>query len=137
MNSIFYIKKSHKNAKIESLYTVATMSVVNCKVKYIRPKYNNLREWMEDPNNVYIERKGVVFIDGARFPNHETIFANPFKIGKDGTRDEVIAKYREYIMGELAKNKDLLIGLKGKNLGCWCAHEPCHGDILMELINKN
>ena len=113
------------------------MSVVNCKVKYIRPKYNNLMEWMKDPNNVYIGRKGVVFIDGVRFPNHSSIFANPFKIGKDGTRDEVLTKYREYIMGEFAKNKDLFTELKGKNLGCWCAPEPCHGDILMELIYKN
>ena len=24
------------------------MSVVNCKVKYIRPEYNNLKEWMND-----------------------------------------------------------------------------------------
>ena len=40
---------------------------VNVKVKYIRPFYNNLKEWMEDENNVYIGRKGVVFIDGKRF----------------------------------------------------------------------
>lgn len=44
------------------------MSVVNCKVKHIRPKYNNLEEWIKDENNVYIGRKGVVFIDEKRFP---------------------------------------------------------------------
>jgi hypothetical protein len=44
------------------------MSVVNCKVKYIRPEYNNLKEWMNNPNNVYIGREGVVFIDKKRFP---------------------------------------------------------------------
>jgi hypothetical protein len=44
------------------------MSVVNCKVQYIRPKYNNLKEWMNDPNNIYIGRGGVVFIDKKRFP---------------------------------------------------------------------
>lgn len=32
------------------------MSVVNVKVGNIRPKYSNLREWMEDPTNVYIGR---------------------------------------------------------------------------------
>ena len=26
--------------------------------------------------------------------------------------------------------------LKGKNLGCWCYPEKCHGDVLIELINK-
>ena len=28
------------------------MSVVNCKVKYIRPQYNDLEEWAKDDNNV-------------------------------------------------------------------------------------
>ena len=36
------------------------MSVVNCKVKFIRPKYNNLEEWTRDENNVYIGRAGVL-----------------------------------------------------------------------------
>ncbi len=26
-----------------------------------------------------------------------SVWANPFKIGRDGTRDEVIAKYRTYL----------------------------------------
>ncbi len=25
--------------------------------------------------------------------------------------------------------------MKGKNLGCWCAPEPCHGNILLELLS--
>jgi hypothetical protein len=29
-----------------------------------------------------------------------------------------------------------LIKLKGKNLGCWCKPDKCHGDILLEIINK-
>ena len=28
--------------------------------------------------------------------------------------------------------------LKGKVLGCWCKPKPCHGDMLIELIeNQN
>ena len=30
------------------------MSVVNCKVKYIRPIYHNLKEWIEDENNILL-----------------------------------------------------------------------------------
>jgi hypothetical protein len=26
--------------------------------------------------------------------------------------------------------------LKGKVLGCWCAPEACHGDILSEFANR-
>jgi len=45
------------------------MSVENVKVKFIRQKgYDNLEKWMDDPNNEYIGRPGVVFIDNKRFP---------------------------------------------------------------------
>ena len=119
------------------------MSVVNCKVKYIRPEYKNLKEWIEDDNNVYIGRSGIVFIlneetnKKERFPKKSSKFANPYKVGKDGTREEVIQKYEFYIKKKL--NVDLvlrqeLIEMKGKNLGCWCHPEPCHGDVLLELI---
>ena len=37
--------------------------VVNVKVSNIRPKYKHLKEWIQDSNNVYIGRKGIVFID--------------------------------------------------------------------------
>ena len=113
------------------------MSVSNCKVKYIRPTYNNLKEWMDDVNNVYIGRAGVVFIDKQRFPKTSSNFANPFKIGKDGDRDDVIKKYKVYITEKLENNislKNELLTLKGKNLGCWCHPEPCHGDVLLEIL---
>ena len=66
------------------------MSVVNVKVGNLRPKHNNLKEWMQEEGNVYIGRKGVVFIEGKRFPTESSDFANPYKIGKDGSREQVI-----------------------------------------------
>ena len=60
------------------------MPVVNCKV--IRPKYNNLKEWMEDDNNCYIARGGVLFIDNERFSKASSKFCNIFKVGKDGNK---------------------------------------------------
>jgi hypothetical protein len=62
-------------------------------------------------------------------------WGNPFVIGIDGTRSEVIEKYREWILTQ----PDLLNSLhelKGKTLGCWCAPKRCHGDILEEMANK-
>jgi hypothetical protein len=62
-------------------------------------------------------------------------WGNPFVIGKDGTREEVIEKYEEY----LRNNLDLLAALpelKGKVLACWCAPAACHGDILLRLANE-
>ena len=114
------------------------MSVVNCKVKFIRPKYKNLEEWIKDENNVYIGRAGIVFINKERFPKKSSPFCNIFKVGRNGTRDEVIEKYRVYIIRKIEDEPSLnniLKNMKGKNLGCWCHPEPCHGDILLELIN--
>ena len=62
-------------------------------------------------------------------------WGNPFKIGRDGNRQEVIAKYKKYILA----NKKLLQDireLKGKTLGCWCHPKLCHGDVLCELVNE-
>lgn len=114
------------------------MSVVNCKCAHIRPRYQNLKEWMADPQNVYIGRAGVVFVDKVRFPKQASIFGNPYKIGADGDRDEVIAKYKEYIVKKIAASdvyKKQLLALKGKTLGCWCKPDACHGDVLIELIS--
>ncbi len=116
-----------------------TTTVVNCKVKYIRPKYDNLEEWINDKDNVYIARAGVVFVNKKRYPPSSSKFANPFKIGKDGTREEVIIKYRNHITNKVENDKsfkDELLSLKGKKLGCWCHPLECHGDILVELIEK-
>ena len=116
------------------------MTSINCKVANIRPNYANLKEWMDDENNEYVGRSGVVFIDKQRFPKESSQFANPYKIGKDGPRDEVLNKYKKYITDKLSTDEFLrkeLIKLKGKNLGCWCKPENCHADILIELLNNN
>lgn len=62
------------------------MSVVNVKVANLRPHYNNLREWMQDEDNVYIGRKGVVFIDGKRFLVNRPTSLIPTKSARMGPR---------------------------------------------------
>ncbi|CAF0867800.1 unnamed protein product [Adineta ricciae] len=62
-------------------------------------------------------------------------WGNPFVIGKDGDRDDVIRKYRNWIM----RQADLLARIKpelqGKRIACWCKPEACHGDVLAELAD--
>lgn len=67
-----------------------------------------------------------------------THWGNPFVIGKDGNRQQVIEKYRNWIcepaqqhMVDYARKV-----LTGKTLGCWCAPKPCHGDVLKELCER-
>ena len=64
-----------------------------------------------------------------------SIWGNPFEIGKNGTREEVIQKYREWVVTQ-PKIMNSLHLLRGKILGCWCKPKACHGDVLEELANK-
>ena len=66
-----------------------------------------------------------------------SVFGNPFRGGRDGTRDEVIEKYRVWLLRRLktdAKFRAQVDALKGKALGCWCAPARCHGDVLVEYL---
>ena len=65
-------------------------------------------------------------------------FGNKFRIGKDGTREEVIEKYRKWLWDEIRKGRvtiEELIALDGETLGCYCKPLACHGDVLVEAIN--
>lgn len=62
-------------------------------------------------------------------------WGNPFLIGRDGTREEVIEKYRQWILTQPQLMNDLK-ELKNKTLGCWCRPLLCHGDVLVELVNQ-
>lgn len=64
-----------------------------------------------------------------------TLGGNPFVIGKDGTREEVIQKFEKYLLSN-SELMQKLPELKGKTLGCFCSPYPCHGDILLNLANK-
>ena len=61
-------------------------------------------------------------------------WANPFRIGRDGTREQVIAKHKRW----LPTQPHLIAALgelRGQTLGCHCAPEACHCDTLLELAN--
>lgn len=75
----------------------------------------------------------------------ESIWANPYRIPRDGGRTEVIEKFCAYILNRpdlLARLPELV----GKTLGCWCAptregvtaNDPlvCHGQVLCELVDQ-
>lgn len=61
-------------------------------------------------------------------------WGNPFYIGQDGTRAEVIRKYEEWILQQ-PELLSSLSELKGKRLGCHCKPQACHGDVLAKLAD--
>lgn len=60
-------------------------------------------------------------------------WGNPFEIGKDGTREEVCAKYLGYLL-ESSELLAALPSLVGKTLGCYCSPKLCHGDIIIHVM---
>lgn len=64
-------------------------------------------------------------------------WGNPFVIGKDGTREEVIAKYKLYLWQQIRSgvvSKEKLISLDNKRLGCFCKPQACHGDVIASAV---
>lgn len=62
-------------------------------------------------------------------------WGNPYEIGRDGSRQEVVDKFERHILTDpifLARAKR---ELKGKDLVCWCKPLACHGDIFLRLVN--
>ena len=80
------------------------------------------------PYDVYI---------GRNIPVKKSPYANPFKIGPHGSRDESIAKYREWLLAQPELVERARKELKGKVLGCWCKPEDRHGDVLVEIIGNH
>ena len=86
--------------------------------------YNQRNRLFRSLNGVYVGRGR-----GSRW-------GNPFREGRDGTREEAIAKFEEYAIKRLGREPNWLEPLRGKDLICWCAPKPCHADVLLRLANK-
>ncbi len=75
-------------------------------------------------------------------------WGNPFKIGKDGTRQEIIQKYRVWFLTGTESRKvgryivdprslrEHIHELRGFNLACCPAGLPCHADFLLAQSNQ-
>ncbi len=80
-----------------------------------------VKHWKRDGADVYIGRPSA--------------FGNPFHIGRDGTREEVIEKYRTWLRANPYLMRLARRELIGRTLGCWCAPHACHGDELALVAN--
>lgn len=75
-------------------------------------------------------KRGIYDVYGGR----PGALGNPFVVGRDGTREQVIARFEEHLLVTPALLA-LLPDLRGKIIGCWCAPRPCHCDVLAWYAN--
>ena len=107
-------------------------SIINIKkANLVKLGYKDLEDWISYPDHIYIGRNMDMYVKGST----QSKWYNPFTVKKHG-RSGCLKMYREYIESN-QELLDQLSELEGKTLGCWCAPEACHGDILIELINGN
>jgi len=62
-------------------------------------------------------------------------WGNPYYIGVDGTREQVIAKFRAWVKTQPELIERARRELRGKTLGCWCKPFICHGDVWVEIVD--
>ena len=75
-----------------------------------------------------------------------SLLGNPFVLGKDGNREEVIAEYKDYLKRAIEENEKVRaefetikeLSTKGDVfIVCWCAPKKCHGDVIKQMIEDN
>ncbi len=73
-----------------------------------------------------------------------SVLGNPFAIGRDGDREEVIARYRAWLWDQVAARNEVfaeLVKIKGMAergevyLVCWCKPLACHGDVVKACVD--
>jgi len=73
---------------------------------------------------------------GSVYIGRGSEFGNQFKIGVDGTRAEVVEKYRGWFLEKMREPafRRSIWELEGKRLVCFCAPRACHGDVIKEWL---
>jgi Domain of unknown function (DUF4326) len=93
----------------------------------------NLKGHRDDPDYADVVYVGRAMHRGG-WHLKQSPLASPFSPGRDGTREEVVAKYRTYLLSR-PELLGLVPGLKGRRLGCWCGPKPCHAEVIAEIAD--
>ena len=85
------------------------------------------------PRIVNLKHEPGAVARGAVRIDRRTRWGNPYRIGPDGTRDEVIARYRAHLWRRIRSGEIALADLAaidGCVYACWRHPRPCHGTVL-------
>jgi hypothetical protein len=69
--------------------------------------------------------------EGTVYVGRPSQWGNPFVIGRDGDRGQVIERYRLEVLPYVD-----LQPLVGRHLVCWCSPLPCHADVLLAEVSR-
>lgn len=86
------------------------------------PRVLNKRSDQIPPDAVYVGRPSK--------------YGNPWRAGRDGTREEVVARYKQWLMSYPARVREIQFELQGKDLACWCTPLLCHAEVLLRVANS-
>lgn len=97
----------------------------------IKPKVIHIsqvpKDWKTNDQYVYIGRSG---------KGMSGYFGNPIRLPAGSNRGATLEAFKEYAIARIeedAEYREAVKNLSGKHLVCFCAPQPCHGDILAEL----
>jgi hypothetical protein len=83
-------------------------------------------------------------LPGQAYVGRPSPLGNPYALGRDGNREEVIGKYRQWLWDQLQQPNSpqerelrrlLALAVAGKlELLCWCAPLPCHAEVVRRAL---
>lgn len=77
---------------------------------------------------------------GAVYIGRPSIYGNPYMIGRDGDRQQVIRKFEEYFDARISDDPKFAEAVErlreAKALVCFCAPENCHGDVIVLYLSR-
>lgn len=88
--------------------------------------------------DVYVGRATSAHLATAE-DGHDGYFGNDFQIGIDGTREDVVAMHEILFWLRVESDpeyREEVDALHGCSLGCFCAPERCHADVIAEYLNR-
>ena len=86
-----------------------------------------------------VNKRGHVSTINDEYIGRPSMGGNPFIIGPDGTREEVITKFEIYARERMKIDPVFAAyvrSLEGKTLVCFCKPRACHGDVLSMLTEE-
>ena len=82
--------------------------------------------------------------DRGVYVGRPTPLGNPYEIGPDGTREEVIELYEAWLEEEMDRGGPAMsmfvrlfdeLCMRGSlELLCWCKPKPCHADVIKRFL---